>query len=171
MNGCFGTWLGVKNNGRSDRPPQSRRRGLLRLDFFDDHVKVRIADSRSRLSEHLRHVRGGRTLTVLDRSTPIAQIVPHGDNKASLGVRSPIPRDLKLHRVPLASSPQMAKGRRQPPPGRPRAWAMIVYRDSSVLPRVVLGQRNAAKEWRAVEWGIFQPWSKSNICARWTDCG
>ncbi len=31
---------------------------------------------------------------------------------------------------------------------------MIAYLDSSVLLRVVLGQRNALKEWRAVEQGI-----------------
>jgi antitoxin (DNA-binding transcriptional repressor) of toxin-antitoxin stability system len=38
---------------------------------------VRIAELKSRLSEHLRSVRKGRTLTVLDRDTPIALIVPY----------------------------------------------------------------------------------------------
>jgi len=37
---------------------------------------VGIADLRARLSEHLKSVRKGRTLTVLDRDTPVAQIVP-----------------------------------------------------------------------------------------------
>jgi prevent-host-death family protein len=37
---------------------------------------VRIADLKARLSEHLRSVRKGRVITVLDRDTPIAQIVP-----------------------------------------------------------------------------------------------
>lgn len=37
---------------------------------------VRIAALKARLSEHLRSVRQGRTLTVLDRDTPIARIVP-----------------------------------------------------------------------------------------------
>ena len=37
---------------------------------------VRIADLKARLSEHLRSVRNGGTLTVLDRYTPIARIVP-----------------------------------------------------------------------------------------------
>jgi antitoxin (DNA-binding transcriptional repressor) of toxin-antitoxin stability system len=31
---------------------------------------VRIAELKSRLSEHLRSVRKGRTLTILDRDTP-----------------------------------------------------------------------------------------------------
>ena len=38
---------------------------------------VRIADLKARLSEHLRTVRQGHTLTVLDRDTPIARIVPY----------------------------------------------------------------------------------------------
>jgi antitoxin (DNA-binding transcriptional repressor) of toxin-antitoxin stability system len=37
---------------------------------------VGIADLKARLSEHLKSVRKGRTLTVLDRETPVAQIVP-----------------------------------------------------------------------------------------------
>ena len=40
--------------------------------------KVGIADLKAHLSQHLRHVRGGRTLTVVDRDTPIAQIIPYG---------------------------------------------------------------------------------------------
>jgi prevent-host-death family protein len=39
--------------------------------------KVGIADLKAHLSEHLRKVRGGRTITVLDRDTPVAQIVPY----------------------------------------------------------------------------------------------
>lgn len=38
---------------------------------------VGIADLKARLSEHLRAVRKGRTLTVLDRDTPVARIVPY----------------------------------------------------------------------------------------------
>jgi len=37
---------------------------------------VKIAQLKSRLSQHLREVRAGETLTVLDRNTPIARIVP-----------------------------------------------------------------------------------------------
>ena len=38
--------------------------------------KVGIADLKAHLSQHLRKVRGGRTLTVVDRDTPVAQIIP-----------------------------------------------------------------------------------------------
>jgi antitoxin (DNA-binding transcriptional repressor) of toxin-antitoxin stability system len=41
---------------------------------------VKIAHLKSHLSQHLREVRGGRTLTVLDRNTPIARIVPIGSD-------------------------------------------------------------------------------------------
>ncbi len=39
--------------------------------------RVGIAELKSRLSEHLRSVRKGRTLTVFDRDTPVARIVPY----------------------------------------------------------------------------------------------
>jgi prevent-host-death family protein len=38
---------------------------------------VGIADLKARLSEHLKSVRKGQTLTVLDRDTPVARIVPY----------------------------------------------------------------------------------------------
>lgn len=38
--------------------------------------RVGIADLKAHLSEHLRSVRKGRTLTVLDRDTPVAELVP-----------------------------------------------------------------------------------------------
>jgi prevent-host-death family protein len=37
---------------------------------------VKIAELKARLSEHLRAVRRGESVTVLDRETPIARIVP-----------------------------------------------------------------------------------------------
>lgn len=51
---------------------------------------VRVADLKSRLSEHLRKVRTGRSVTVLDRNTPIARIVPYEESGSSLTVRSPL---------------------------------------------------------------------------------
>lgn len=38
---------------------------------------VGIAELKARLSQHLREVRKGRSLTVLDRDTPVARIVPY----------------------------------------------------------------------------------------------
>ena len=48
--------------------------------------RVGTADLKAHLSEHLRRVRRGRTLTVLDRDTPVAQIVPY-DAEVPLEVR------------------------------------------------------------------------------------
>ena len=41
-----------------------------------DTSHVRIAEFKARLSAYLRQVRGGRTLTILDRDTPIARVTP-----------------------------------------------------------------------------------------------
>ena len=62
---------------------------------------VRIADLKSRLSEYLRRVRSGRSLTVLDRDTPTARIIPYEKNGPALSIRAPLPGVQKLQRVPL----------------------------------------------------------------------
>jgi prevent-host-death family protein len=64
---------------------------------------VRIADLKARLSEHLRAVRKGRTLTVLDRDTPVARIVPYAAE--SLEVRKATRRVRDLTRTPRPSKP------------------------------------------------------------------
>jgi prevent-host-death family protein len=58
---------------------------------------VRIAELKAHLSEHLRRVRGGRTLIVLDRDTPVARIVPY-DAEGPLEIRRAArkPRELRL---------------------------------------------------------------------------
>lgn len=70
----------------------------------DYHIvmkRVRIADLKARLSEHLRSVRGGEVITVLDRETPIARIIPHRENEHLLAVRSRMPgAALKALRLP-----------------------------------------------------------------------
>jgi antitoxin (DNA-binding transcriptional repressor) of toxin-antitoxin stability system len=69
---------------------------------------IGIAELKAKLSEHLRLVRKGRTLTVLDRDTPIAQIVPY--QAQSLEVRSATrrPRDLQLPPRPSARTESLA---------------------------------------------------------------
>lgn len=62
--------------------------------------RVRIAELKSHLSEYLRAVRRGQTIAVLDRETPVAQIVPIGE-RARLKIRKPLPGTLPLNRVPL----------------------------------------------------------------------
>jgi prevent-host-death family protein len=63
--------------------------------------QVRIADLKARLSEYLRAVRRGETIAVLDRDTPVAQIVPIGD-RHTLRVRKPAPGTPPPNRVRLA---------------------------------------------------------------------
>ena len=76
--------------------------------------KVGIADLKAHLSEHLRKVRRGQTLTVLDRETPIARIVPF-DQDTPLDVRraSRPPSSLRL----------------PPPPSKPTDSLSVLLED------------------------------------------
>ncbi len=58
---------------------------------------VRVAELKARLSAYLRKVRGGESITVLDRDTPIARLVPLG-TEAPLSVR---PSRGRLHGLRL----------------------------------------------------------------------
>jgi prevent-host-death family protein len=60
--------------------------------------QVRIAELKARLSEHLRAVRGGEVITVLDRDTPVARIAPIRE-RATLRVRKPAPGTPRPGRV------------------------------------------------------------------------
>jgi antitoxin (DNA-binding transcriptional repressor) of toxin-antitoxin stability system len=62
---------------------------------------VRIAELKSRLSEHLRKVRQGRSLTIFDRDTPIARLVPWEGGEPSLKVRTPLSGAPTLQQVRL----------------------------------------------------------------------
>ena len=62
---------------------------------------VGIAELKARLSEYLRGVRRGHPLTVLDRSTPIARIVPIRDAREALAIRRPARGAPQPSRVPL----------------------------------------------------------------------
>jgi antitoxin (DNA-binding transcriptional repressor) of toxin-antitoxin stability system len=70
--------------------------------------RVRIAELKARLSEHLRSVRKGRTLTVLDRDTPIARIVPYGAEPIEVRRATRRPRNLKLLPPPAAATNSLA---------------------------------------------------------------
>jgi prevent-host-death family protein len=65
--------------------------------------QVRIADLKARLSEHLRAVRRGETIAVLDRDTPVAQIIPVRE-LAMLNVRIPASGTPAPNRVKLPKS-------------------------------------------------------------------
>ena len=69
---------------------------------------VRIADLKARLSEHLRSVRNGTTLTVLDRDTPVAQIVPYAAQPLEVRKARRRPRNLKLAPKPSKRTDSLA---------------------------------------------------------------
>jgi len=62
---------------------------------------VKVAELKARLSEYLRAARRGHPVTVCDRDTPIARLVPYPPEREPLGVRRPIRR---LHDVTLPPS-------------------------------------------------------------------
>jgi prevent-host-death family protein len=74
---------------------------------------VGVAELKGNLSKHLRAVRRGHPLTVLDRDTPVAQIIPYPEGEAALPVRRPAegagkpgqlrwPPPLRLHHDPVS---------------------------------------------------------------------
>ena len=69
---------------------------------------VRIADLKARLSEHLRAVRNGGTLTVLDRDTPVARIVPYAAQPLEIRKARRRVRDLKLPPKPAKRTDSVA---------------------------------------------------------------
>jgi prevent-host-death family protein len=72
-------------------------------------TNVGIADLKAHLSAHLRAVRRGRTLTVLDRETPVARIVPY-EARTPLEVRRATrkPSDLRLPEPPSAPTDSLS---------------------------------------------------------------
>lgn len=62
---------------------------------------VKVAELKARLSEYLRRVRRGHPVTVLDRETPIARIVPYVPEAATLSIRRPPPGAGKPSQVRL----------------------------------------------------------------------
>jgi prevent-host-death family protein len=69
---------------------------------------VRIAELKARLSEHLRSVRKGRTLTVLDRDTPVARIIPYAAEPIEVRRATRRLRDLTLPPPPAAPTNSLA---------------------------------------------------------------
>jgi antitoxin (DNA-binding transcriptional repressor) of toxin-antitoxin stability system len=69
---------------------------------------VGIAELKARLSEHLRSVRNGNTLTILDRETPIARIVPYTAAPLEIRKAKRRLRDLKLPPTPSKPTDSVA---------------------------------------------------------------
>jgi len=62
--------------------------------------EVRIAELKARLSEYLRAVRRGDSVTVFDRDEPIARIVPYRSS-GSVRIRLPARSAPRLKDIPL----------------------------------------------------------------------
>lgn len=69
---------------------------------------VGIAELKARLSEYLKSVRRGRTLTVLDRETPVARIVPYAADPVEIRRATRHLRDLKLPPPPAKPTNSLA---------------------------------------------------------------
>jgi prevent-host-death family protein len=69
---------------------------------------VGIAELKARLSEHLRSVRNGDTLTVLDRDTPIARIIPYAAQPLEIRRAKRRLRDLTLPPKPSNRTDSLA---------------------------------------------------------------
>lgn len=61
---------------------------------------VGIANLKARLSEHLRLVKKGRSLTVLDRDTPVARLIPWQAEALEVRRATRRVRDLALPKAP-----------------------------------------------------------------------
>jgi prevent-host-death family protein len=72
-------------------------------------TSVGIAELKAHLSEHLRRVRRGRTITVLDRDTPVARIVPY-EAAGPLEIRRATrkPRDVRVAPPPSQPTDSLA---------------------------------------------------------------
>jgi prevent-host-death family protein len=70
--------------------------------------RIGIAELKARLSEYLRSVRNGGTLTVLDRDTPIARIVPYAKQPLEVRKATRRVRDVKLPRKPSKRTDSLA---------------------------------------------------------------
>jgi prevent-host-death family protein len=68
--------------------------------------RVGIADLKAHLSGHLRTVKKGETLVIVDRGTPVARILPAADAGGGLVTRPPT-RDLQAVRQMLKRLPPL----------------------------------------------------------------
>ncbi|HVT01971.1 MAG TPA: type II toxin-antitoxin system prevent-host-death family antitoxin [Thermoanaerobaculia bacterium] len=68
---------------------------------------VRIADLKAHLSEHLREVKRGESLVVLDRDTPIARIIPFDVRPAPFVIRPRDPKSPPLGEIEIPHAPEI----------------------------------------------------------------
>jgi prevent-host-death family protein len=63
--------------------------------------RVNIAQLKARLSEYLREVKSGHPVTVMDRLTPVASLIPYAPTGEPLQARGPVGKYPTLQKVPL----------------------------------------------------------------------
>jgi prevent-host-death family protein len=74
---------------------------MTTYDYIMTMRSVNIAELKAKLSEYLRHVRSGHELTVLDRRTPVARIVPCREGSGMISIRRPTRKYSSIQSVPL----------------------------------------------------------------------
>ena len=74
---------------------------MTRHDYVLVMKSVKIAELKAKLSEHLRAVRRGHSVIVVDRETPIARLVPYSPDAEGLTIRKPLRRRRSIQSVPL----------------------------------------------------------------------
>lgn len=97
--------LALLTDGRLGRGP-----GLALVTYHGYHMvmkKVGVADLKAHLSGHLRAVKKGETLIVVERGTPVARVVPATELRSGIVTRPPI-RDLSAVRRMLKALPSLA---------------------------------------------------------------
>lgn len=70
-------------------------------------MKTKIAEFKAQLSYYLKIVRSGREVTVMDRETPIARVVPYHagrDQKLSIHPAARTPKNLAHLHIPPAKN-------------------------------------------------------------------
>lgn len=78
-------------------------------DYLVVMTNVGIADLKANLSRHLKAVRRGESITVLDRDTPVARIVPIETTSNGLVIRHPPKNRRRLCDIPLPRRPKGLK--------------------------------------------------------------
>ena len=61
---------------------------------------VQMADFKAHLAQYIRDVRKGHPLTLLDRHTPVVQVVPYSDKPGKLPVRPATRRPIEVKLPP-----------------------------------------------------------------------
>ena len=79
---------------------------MTTYDYVVTMKNVGIAELKAHLSRYLKGVRKGHSVVVMDRTEPIARVVPYGRGHEALKVRAPLHglHDVELPR-PLESPP------------------------------------------------------------------